>query len=507
VPHPIMKEVLAETFGIMVYQEQVMRICNRLGDIPLREAYTLIKAIGKKNLRLIAKEKKRFIDGCVQKGLSKKDAAENFDLIKKFAGYGFNKSHATRYSVIAFQTAYLKTYYPVEFMASLLTYEMGNTDKVVEYIGECRKMGIEVLGPDINESFSDFTVVYNEDHDHKSDPGLIRFGLAAVRGVGEKAVEQIIVAREKVGRFASLYNFCENVDLRAANKHVIDALIKAGAFDKMGGSRAQMIAGMEKAIQIGSSMQADANNGQMNFFGNDGFGAQKDLSKDHETLPNVPPWTEMQMLTYEKEVLGFYVTTNPLSKYAETIEVYSNVNTGGLDSKSERQRVVIGGMVASIRHMVTRKGRNAGAKMAVFTLEDLQGNCEVVMFPGVLEEFSDQLEVDRILFVEGRVDRKREKPNIICDGLITLDQACDRLADKVFIRMDSRDVTEKQILRIREICTTHKGKRPVYVNLLTEGGYRVSAVLDKKLSVRPDVEFCRKLESVVGPENVRLTRR
>jgi DNA polymerase-3 subunit alpha len=268
-----------------------------------------------------------------------------------------------------------------------------------------------------------------------------------------------------------------------------------------------MIAGMEKAIQIGSGMQADANNGQMNFFGSDGFGAQEDLSKDHETLPNVPPWTEMQMLTYEKEVLGFYVTTNPLSKYAETIEVYSNVNTSGLDSKSERQRVVIGGMVASIRHMVTRKGRNAGAKMAVFTLEDLQGNCEVVMFPGVLEEFSDQLEVDRILFVEGRVDRKREKPNIICDGLIALDQACDRLADKVFIRMDSRDVTEKQISRIREICTTHKGKRPVYVNLLTEGGYRVSAVLDKKLSVRPDVEFCRKLESVVGPENVRLTRR
>jgi len=330
-------------------------------------------------------------------------------------------------------------------MASLLTYEMGNTDKVVEYIGECREMGIEVLGPDINESFSDFTVVYSEDYDHKNDPGLIRFGLAAVRGVGEKAVEQIIAAREKVGRFASLYNFCENVDLRAVNKHVIDALIKAGAFDKMGGSRAQMTAGMEKAVQVGSSMQSDARSGQMNFFGSKGFGGKEDFRSDHKELPNVPPWTEMQMLNYEKEMLGFYVSVNPLSKYAETIEVYSNVNTGGLDSKAEAQRVVIGGMVTSIRHMVTRKGRNAGAKMAVFTLEDLQGSCEVVMFSKVLRDFSDQLEVDRILFVEGRVDRRREKSGIICDELITLDQACDRLADKVFIRMDSRDVTEKQI--------------------------------------------------------------
>jgi DNA polymerase-3 subunit alpha len=178
-----------------------------------------------------------------------------------------------------------------------------------------------------------------------------------------------------------------------------------------------------------------------------------------------------------------------------------------MDSKTEGQRIVIGGMVTKIRHIVTRNGRNAGSKMAVFTIEDLQGNCEVVMFPKVLEEFSEQLQVDKILFVDGKVDCKREKPNILCDELITLEQASERLADKVFIKIDSRDVTETKISRIREICDTHKGKRPVHVNLLTEGGYRVSAVLDKKLSVRPDVEFCRKIETVVGVGNVRLTKK
>ncbi|MBN2183432.1 MAG: DNA polymerase III subunit alpha, partial [Sedimentisphaerales bacterium] len=230
-PHPIMTEVLEETYGIMTYQEQVMRICNRLGDIPLREAYTLIKAISKKKAKTIAKEKERFIAGCVDKGLSTKQAEQIFELIERFAGYGFNKSHSTRYAFIAYQTAYMKTHWPVEFMAALLTYEMDNTDKVVEYINECGQMGIEILPPDINESGVDFTPLYERDDDGRRKKGVIRFGLAAVKGVGEKAVEQIIAARKQAGRFQSLFHFCENVDLRAANKQVLEALIKAGAFD------------------------------------------------------------------------------------------------------------------------------------------------------------------------------------------------------------------------------------------------------------------------------------
>jgi DNA polymerase-3 subunit alpha len=503
VEHPIMKEVLEETFGIMVYQEQVMRICNRLGDIPLRQAYTVIKAIGKKKLKVIAKAKEEFVAGCVQKGMRAEKAEHIFELIKKFAGYGFNKSHATRYSFIAYQTAYLKAYWPVEFMAALLTYEMGSTDKVVEYINECKEMGIEIQPPDINESFSDFTVVYSQEHDHSRDKGLIRFGLAAVKGVGEKAVEQIIAAREEVGSFKSLYHFCENVDLHAVNKQVIEALIKAGAFDKMGGSRAQMAVGLEKAMQMGSRLQADMQSGQMNLFGADK--GEEDFSLDHESLPNVGPWSEMQMLTYEKDVLGFYVTKNPLSKYAETIDIYSTTNTGELCDRMEGQEVVIGGMVTKIRNIVTRNGRNAGAKMAVFTLEDLQGNCEVVMFPRTLEDFGEVLAVDKILFVKGKVDCRRENPNIICERLVTLEEASEKLAARVWVKLTSDDITPEKVARIREICSRHKGKSYVHMSVETPGGYRIQAIADKKLSVRADVDFCRQLEKVVGQGKVQLT--
>ena len=503
VPHPIMREVLEETFGIMVYQEQVMRICNRLGDIPLREAYTLIKAIGKKKLSVIAAEKKRFVEGCLGKKLKARQAEEIFDLIERFAGYGFNKSHATRYSVIAFQTAWLKAYYPVEFMAALLTYERSNTDKVVGYIGECKEMGIDVLPPDINESFVDFTVVYNRQHGQEQERGVIRFGLAAVKGVGDKAVEQIIAARERNGRFKSLFDFCENVDLRAVNKQVLESLIKAGAFDNLGGSRAQMMAGLEKAMQAGAGMQDDRNRGQMNLFGADGI-AQELERESAGSLPDVSPWTEMQMLTYEKEVLGFYVTSNPLSKHADVIRLYSTVNTSMLGSKKEGQEAIVGGMISKVRTMVTRQGPRAGQKMAVFELEDLQGRCDVVMFSKVLEQYGGLMEVDRIVFARGRVDFRRESPNIICKDLIGLEEVSEKLPVSVLIKLFSYDVNEQMVERIRSLCSSCRGKSPVHLSIQTPGGYRILAVADKSLSVRPDADLCRKLEAAVGSGKVEL---
>ncbi|MHC4567111.1 MAG: DNA polymerase III subunit alpha, partial [Planctomycetota bacterium] len=356
-PHPIMTEVLEETYGIMTYQEQVMRICNRLGDIPLREAYTLIKAISKKKAKIIAKERERFIEGCVSKGLTNRQAEEIFELIERFAGYGFNKSHSTRYAFIAYQTAYMKSHWPVEFMAALLTYEMDNTDKIVDYIAECIQMNIEVLAPDINESGVDFTPLYEQPKEGESDKKVIRFGLAAVKGVGGKAVEQIIAARRKIGAFKSLFHFCENVDLRAANKQVLESLIKAGAFDKLGGGRAQMMAGLEGAMENGASLQSDKQAGQMNFFGQMAGG--DDYSKDHKRLPSVPPWPEPQMLAYEKEVLGFYVTSNPLSHHAESINAYSTQNSSQVAESNGEKEVVIGGMVTKIRYNLTKTGRNA----------------------------------------------------------------------------------------------------------------------------------------------------
>ena len=500
-PHPIMTEILGETYGVMVYQEQVMRICNRLGDIPLREAYGLIKAISKKKARTIAKERERFVTGCVDKGLTRSQAEQVFELIERFAGYGFNKSHSTRYALIAYQTAYMKAYWPIEFMAALLTYEMGNTDKVVDYINESKRMGIEVLPPDINESGVDFTPLYKGHGPDKK--GVIRFGLAAVKGVGEKAVEQIITAREKIGRFQSLFHFCENVDLRAANKQVIEALIKAGAFDRLGGNRAQMIAGLEKAMQIGASTQTDKQKGQMNFFGQ--MTQELDYTHDAQRLPKVDPWPEPMMLNYEKQVLGFYVTSNPLSHFAETINFYSTVNTSQLAEVGQDRVIVIGGMIAKKRYHITQRGRNAGSKMAVLVLEDLQGQVEVVLFPDALNKYADYLDEDKVVFVKGRVDFRREKPNILAEELIGLDEVTEKLATKVRIRLDARDVTKEKVAEIKSICQSHRGRNPVYVAVRTDKG-RVYATADRELSVNPDVDFCRKMRQLVGEENFQLAR-
>ena len=502
-PHPIMTEVLEETYGIMTYQEQVMRICNRLGDIPLREAYTLIKAISKKKVKIIAKERGRFIEGCVSKGLTNQQAEEIFELIERFAGYGFNKSHSTRYAFVAYQTAYMKAHWPVEFMAALLTYEMDNTDKIVDYIAECLQMGIEVLAPDINESGVDFTPLYEQPGQDKDNKKVIRFGLAAVKGVGEKAVEQIIAAREKVGGFKSLFHFCENVDLRSANKQVNEALIKAGAFDKLGGGRPQMMAGLESAMENGASLQSDKLSGQMNFFGQIAGG--DDYSKDHKKLPNVPPWPEPQMLAYEKEVLGFYVTSNPLSHHAESINAYSSRNSSQLTEANGEKDVVIGGMVTKIRYNLTKTGRNAGSKMAVFTLQDLQGQVEVVMFPEVLNEFGDVLKPDAIVFAKGKLDYRRERPNVLATELIRLEDVREKLAAKVRIGLDARDVTEERIAEIKSICRHHKGRSGVYVAVRTDKGC-VHTAADKELSVNPDLEFCRKMRQLVGEANFQLAR-
>jgi len=499
-PHPVMKEILEETYGIMVYQEQVMRICFSLGDIPLREAYTLIKAISKKKGRTIARERERFITGCTNKGLTKNQAEQIFEFIERFAGYGFNKSHSTRYAFIAYQTAYLKTHWPIEFMAALLTYEMGSTEKVVDYIAECNQMGIEVLAPDINESGVDFTPLYKGVGDAKK--GVIRFGLAAVKGVGEKAVEQIIASRREVGRFHSLFHFCENVDLRAANKQVIEALIKAGAFDKLGGNRAQMMAGLEKAMQIGSELQDDRQTGQMNFFAQT---SEAEYSEDARSLPKVDPWPEPQMLAYEKQVLGFYVTSNPLSHCAEMINFYSTLNTSQLAEYGQEREIVIGGMITKKREHLTRKGRNAGSKMAVFVLEDLQGSVEVVMFADVLNKYADLLIEDTVVFVRGRLDYRREKPNIIASELIKLDEVRGKIASRIQIHLAAGDVSKEKVALIKSLCQSHKGRSPVYVAVTTDKG-RVYTAADREFSVNPDLDFCRKMKQLVGDDNFQLAR-
>jgi DNA polymerase-3 subunit alpha len=264
-----------------------------------------------------------------------------------------------------------------------------------------------------------------------------------------------------------------------------------------------MIAGLEKAMQTGSQLQTDKQNGQMNFFSR--TTSKADYSEDHQRLPNVVPWPEPQMLAYEKEVLGFYVTSNPLSHYAETINLYSTLDTSQLANYSQDKQIVIGGMISKIRYHITQKGRNAGSKMAVFTLEDLQGQVEVVMFSDVLNRFAELLVKDTIVFVKGKLDYRREKPNILAVELITLDNVREKLAAKVKIRLNAEDVTKEKVAAIKSICQHHRGQSPVYVAVRTGKG-RVYASADRGLSVNPDIEFCRKMRQLVGEENFQLTK-
>ena len=506
-PHPLMEDVLRETYGIMVYQEQVMQILNLLGELPLARAYRLIKAISKKKHGVIRSEAETFIEGCVGKGIEKEKAKELFELIQRFAGYGFNKSHSTQYAILAFQTAYFKQYYPTEFMAALLTFEMGSTDKIAEYIDECKQMGIKLLPPDVNESFTDFTVIYDKDKSAEhSEPDVssrgesIRFGLAAVKGVGERAVLEIIRARQENGRFESLFDMCEFVDSRIVNKGAMEALIKAGALDTMGGYRSQMLAVLEDVMSMGSKLQQDKRQGQLSFF--DAFESDELIKKESQKLPNVPAWPKQILLQYEKEVLGFYVTDHPLAEFAEKIQDYSNANSDSIKQKLANREVIIGGMLTRVRFCVTKNGRGAGARMAMFTLEDAYGSVDGVIFPDSLALYEDLFQADRMVFLRGNVDHRREEPSIRVSEVFDMTRAEEDLTKAVNVKMPDENLSKKQLKEFKTLCQRHPGRCPVYVELATDKNLRV--ILQVQFSVRPDADFRRRLNALVGLGNCQL---
>ncbi|MBI1337694.1 MAG: DNA polymerase III subunit alpha [Phycisphaera sp.] len=447
VTHPIVEKFTDETFGIMVYQEQVMQIVHELGSIPLRSAYSLIKAISKKKQKEIDKVRPRFVEGSQQKGLSKPQAEELFDLILKFAGYGFNKSHSTGYAIVAYQTAYLKTYFPVQYMAAVLTYESVSTDKVVEYIDECRRVmrldgsrGIEVKPPDVNRSDVHFTVIFEDGEKKTSGGGHIRFGLSAVKGVGEKAMRAMIDARKKGGPFKSIFDFCERVPLGLINRATIEALIKCGAFDSIHGQdkRAALVEVMDDAIQAGQKAAADRDSGQLNFFGapapgSSAAGASKSSEPNRVTLPRVEPWSPKVALDFEKSVLGFYVSSHPLDEHRKTLSTFGNATVEEAKSMRADTRVVLGGMLTRVRHTLVKNGKSAGQKMAMITIEDPSGSMDGVVFSDAFAIAAPLLETDRVVFLKGRIDRRREEPNIVVESVIAVERAPAELTEEVRI--------------------------------------------------------------------------
>ena len=488
---PQLEQLLKETLGVIVYQEQVMQIANVLAGFSLGDADLLRRAMGKKDEKIMAQQREQFVKGAVKLGFPEKKITKIFDLMAEFAGYGFNKSHSAAYALLAYQTAYLKTHYPVEFMAALLTSQMGNTDNVVKYINECREIKIPVEPPNINVSDSNFTP-------HES---AIRFGLAAVKNVGRNAIDSIAAARKEIGKFSSIFEFCEKVDLRMLNKRVLESLIKAGAMDDFG-YRAQLMAVLDRAIEGAQKTQRDAQLGQHGLFGV----FQDDQSNGSgEKLPNVPEWEEHQRLANEKEVLGFFITGHPMEKYIDklanfpkykTVEAISQMVTGtGRD-----EFIDTAGMVFSVRPLKSRKGDlYAQAKV-----EDMTGTIEAVVFPDAYKKLQVILkqEIPMLIKASIRVE-EGASPKIIINQLQPLEEAKANLPRSVRIRVPLDTATETTIDALHAICHERKGEAKVMFAMERTGDFMVVMEADR-YNICADRSFITRVEELCGRGAVQI---
>jgi DNA polymerase-3 subunit alpha len=500
--HPILKDILEETNGVMVYQEQVMRILNRLGGIELAKAYTCIKAISKKKEALIAANAEKYLAGAVENGLDEKTAREMWEMILKFAGYGFNKSHSTAYALIAYQTAYLKANYPVEFMAALLTGDIPGRnfkrkDALVEHMEDCSRMNLDVLAPSVNSSRSEFAVV----------DGKITFGLSAIKGCGGSAAESIVVEREKNGPFQDLFDFCERVDPSACNRAAIDTLIKAGGFDCFGALRSQLTAVLDRALQSGASKLKDKRTGQKSLF--EAFDDSPDNEVDDAIdLPDMPEFPEKEKLQLEKEVLGFYLSAHPLEPYRKTLLTYCSHRTNELKPLGDRQEVMMGGMISSIKIAHTRNPKpGKPSKYANFDLEDLEGNIRCICWPDGFESVSHMITPDAVVLIRGSVDKRDggDDANLLVNEIIAIEDADSRFTGGIRIHVDERSHGEAVVPKLREILRGYPGSRKVSFLIRTNDGTRVELSADKqRVDIGPELRI--RLNDLLGENSHHLIR-
>lgn len=494
--HPVLEEILAETNGVMVYQEQVMRILNRLGGIPLANAYTCIKAISKKKEKLIQQNYGMFIEGAVKSGLAKKDAEDIWNLIIKFAGYGFNKSHSTAYALIAYQTAFLKTHYPVEFMAALLSADIPGRnfkrkDSLVEHLEDSERMGIEVINPDVNTSGVDFTVV----------DGKIHFALSAIKGCGGGAAEAIVAARQADGPYKDLFDFCERVDPQACNRAAIETLIKAGAMDSFGAKRSQLLAVIERALQAGASALADRRSGQKSLFG----GMDEEEEKPAVSLPDIPEIEEREKCQMEREVVGFYLSGHPLAEFEEKLSQFCSHTTKDVAHLPDRAEVILGGMLSSLKLTHIKKVRDPSAptKYAMFDLEDKDGALRCILWPDDYQKSGEHVQPDAVVVIRGVVDRRGgDEANIIVNELIPLDQCDARYTSGMIVCVDQRNMDTGTLKKVHEIVRGYPGDREFHLILSLDDGSRVQ-MKSQRLRVEITPELRHRMDDLLGPGHVR----
>jgi DNA polymerase III subunit alpha len=462
---------------VIVYQEQVMQIARTLAGYSLGGADLLRRAMGKKDLAAMAREKDKFLAGAKDQGIDRKKAEAIFDLMAKFAEYGFNKSHSAAYAMVAYQTAFLKAHYPVEFMAALLTEDMGNTDKVIKNIADCREMGIEVLPPDINASALSFRVLGNS----------IRFGLGAVKNVGGGAIEAIREARRD-GEFRDIFAFCERVDLRRVNKRVVESLIKCGAFDSTGAHRSALMAGMEEATNLGQRIQQERESAQASLFGTEEIA--KGNGNGGARLPDLPEWDEKVLLGFEKEALGFFITGHPLSRHAALMKRFVTADTAQLAELPDKSEVRLCGIVATLKEILTKKGE----RMGFITIEDLTGSVEVVVLPDIYAGCVESLKSDEPLLVAGILEVGDKGSKIRASEVRSLKEVQGTETRTVHITLTSSGLERDHLESLREIIGRYQGQcRSLLHVVIPEKSrttirlpesYRVAACDDLALAVK-----------------------
>jgi DNA polymerase-3 subunit alpha len=487
---PELKEILEETLGVFVYQEQVMQAANKLAGYSLGEADLLRRAMGKKKAEEMAAQRERFVQGAAQRKFPAKKIEKIFDLMAQFAGYGFNKSHSAAYALLAYHTAYLKTHYPVEFMAALLTSVTGSTDDVVKYINECREMGIAVEAPDINVSDANFTP-HGE---------AIRFGLAAVKNVGGNAIESIVAARKKLGRFKSIYQFCENVDLRLLNKRVLESLIKSGAMDSLG-RRAQLMVVLDRAMDRAQKTQRDVESGQHGLFG---VFQQEDTEAHNDKLPDIPDWDEQARLASEKEILGFFISGHPLEKHKDKLQdlqALSIVEIGAMTkSTGKDETIATAGIIANLRVLKSKRGDY----YAQATLEDMSGSIDMIVFPEAYKRLGDKVKLEVPVLVRAGVRiEEGANPKITAAEIMPLEDAKVPLPRALRIRIPLETTAESTVDDLHALFRERKGEARVLFDVERTGDFMV--VMEAQgYNVLPDRNFIARVEQLCGRGSVRV---
>ncbi|RMF57255.1 MAG: DNA polymerase III subunit alpha [Calditrichaeota bacterium] len=495
--HPKLEPILKETYGIIVYQEQVMRIASELAGFSLGKADILRRAMGKKKKEEMARMKVEFVEGCLKNGIDKKIAEDIYELIFKFASYGFNKSHSAAYSVLAYQTAYLKRHFPAEFMAATLTSEIDDTKRIMILIEECKRMGLEVLPPDINHSGADFEV---------PEPGKISFALTAIKNVGRNAIKNILKVREEHGPFTSLFQFLQHVDLRLVNKKTLESLIQAGALDSLEGNRAQKFAAIEMALKFAQSYQARAlNTTQVSLFdlmSGEGNGSEvHDELVQYPALPEVEEWSLQERLNREKELLGFYISGHPLDKFRREIELFSNLDWENPDTFKTNSIVRTGAMITTVKNHMDRKGRF----MAFVTFEDKFNSFEGVVFASTYEKFGEHIKEGNLVFVSGKVDDASENSfKMICDEIIPISESRNRMADQVRVTVDISSVTEELIEELYRIIRSHPGTIPLYFDVRTGTNGNGFLLKSRRFRVLLTDELLQQVERLLGKDAVSI---